>query len=145
MSSRINLAQAALLTVVDTVAGINVKNGPPETLDAADFPAAVIPPELTGEFRWGPRTAKQNLVTLPLEIHVARQDLATDIAASLDLGEAVADAIMATQNASSALNGTVEAIETIKYSYRAMAWSNVATLGWRFDITVRMQSTLGAG
>jgi len=105
---------------------------------ASAFPFAVCYPE-SGHWErvsdW-----KKGLHTVVVEVHVARIDLARDIASALSYSESLVNALL---NAPT-LGGKVDTIVgSISYKFGEMKYAGQPTLGWQFRVTFKQQSAVG--
>ncbi len=110
-------------------------NAPVETLQ---FPFAVT---YAAEVDWKRVSDwKEGLQTIVAEIHWSRDDLPTAIAHSVDVGEALSNAILKDLR----LGGTVEAIVGVHGNYGYLPWEDQKDvhIGWRFEIQVKMSSPI---
>ena len=132
--------QAAIDDVQNTVAGLTgiraAPHEPPESLNVYPFCVAYAG---SGSWEYGPMGDKKGIQNIVLELHVARKDLARDIAAAMAYCESIPNAIMADPT----LGGTVNTISgPIVYTFGALSWAGTDTLGFRWTIPVKLQSAI---
>ena len=128
-------AIAAVQTVAATLSGIKqAPTNPPES--SAMFPFAV-----TYASSWNETPQSSNwsvsLHTLVCEIHCQRSDLSRSVAQALPLYEAFAAAILADVT----LAGTVQALNALRYTFGAMEYGGVQTIGYRVEIDIKTTPT----
>ena len=100
---------------------------PPEQLNV--FPIAVCFPR-SGRFE--PRSSgwSQQFHDIVVQIHVARKDLARDVAAFSGIPEAIAAALLADPT----LGGNVSTFQKISYTFGELGWGGAQTIGFSFVI-----------
>lgn len=127
-------AQALALAVKPTVRAAPA-NAPVETLQ---FPFAVT---YAAEVDWKRVSDwKEGLQTIVAEIHWSRDDLPTAIAQSVDVGEALANAMLKDLR----LSGTVETIVRVHGNFGYLPWEDQKDvhIGWRFEIQVKISTPI---
>jgi hypothetical protein len=134
-------AIAELQRLIGTLPGIrHAPAEPPESMN--QFPFAVAYP---GSGTWSHAgNWKRGLHTIILELHINRADLPGDVRTALRYSESVPDIIMSNPR----LGGTVDHILTtpdtpLTYEFLGMTWGSVETVGYRWRLTVKMQSAIG--
>lgn len=103
---------------------------PPE--QAASYPFCVCFP-LRGAWSAQSDGWLIGLHTIAAEIHIARRDLPIDVDVALPFIESFPAAILSDPT----LNGNVQTVNDIRYTFGPMAWGGQATIGWRFEIDVK--------
>lgn len=100
---------------------------PPDAMSV--YPFAVCYAR-SGVYQIGPPEVMTGLHTVVIEVHVARKDLARDVAGVIGYADAVPAAIFAAL-ADGTLTSTLT-IATIRYEFGPLGWAGVDTLGYRF-------------
>jgi len=136
---------AAIAEVQRLIGGLDGIRGapvePPESINQFPFAVAYL-----GGGTWASAgNWKRGLHTVVIELHINRADLPRDIRAALRYSENVPDILMSNPT----LAGTVDHILTtpdtpLAYEFGAMEWGTVKTVGYRWRLTVKMQSAIGA-
>ena len=129
-------------TLAEVCAAIqDVALGLPNMRDAATFPkekAASYPFAVSFPYMgtWDSMSGgwMQGLHTIATEIHVARKNLPRDVKAVIDFCETFANALLSDPT----LGGHVSTINTITYTFGPLSWGGQATLGYRFQIAVKV-------
>lgn len=133
----IQAAIGGLQAIVGAVTGI--KGAPsyaPEQL-GVDMVAVCYPGE--GEISIRVASEMQGLHDLVLEIHAARKNLPTDIAALIGFGDTVPKAILN----DTTLGGNADTFGSIGYKFGTMTYNGQPTIGWRFTVkAVKIRSNL---
>jgi hypothetical protein len=107
---------------------------PPE--GAVPFPFAVAYPR-TGTLRLQSATWSNQLHTIWVELHFGRQILPAAIDQALPYVELFQNAV----NADPTLGGSVAVVNEVRYTFGKLEWGGVETLGWRFEVDVKIAST----
>ena len=130
-------AVAQIQENVDAVSGMRAApTDPPESIRY--FPFAVSYLE-GGTWEVGPAGIKTGLHTIVCEVHVARKnDLAREVKKAMDYSDNIPNDLLDDIT----LGGTVETIVEMRYDFGPMGWGGVDTVGFRFYITVKMQSAI---
>lgn len=103
---------------------------PPES--AAAFPFGVSY-ERTGTLASHSAVFADELVTIWCEIHVSRTLLGNGIAQA----QALRDPFLKLLIADPTLAGTVSTIRDIRWTFGKLAWADVETIGFRFEVEVK--------
>jgi hypothetical protein len=98
---------------------------------AVSFPARGEWDSLSGGWMIG-------LHTIATEIHVARKDLPADMRAVIGFCETFADALLREPT----LGGCVSTINAVRYTFGPMAWGGQDTIGYRFEVDVKVEPVL---
>jgi hypothetical protein len=128
----------ALIGSLDGIRGAPIE--PPESINQFPFAVAYL-----GGGTWAHAgNWKRGLHDIVIELHINRADLPRDIRAALKYSESVPDILMSNPR----LNETVDHILTtadnpLSYEFGPMEWGSVKTLGYRWRLTVKMQSAIG--
>lgn len=77
------------------------------------------------------------LHTIICEIHIARQVLPKDIALALPFYELFRSAILSDPT----IAGTVATVNALRYEFGRLEYGNKQTIGYRFEIDVKLTST----
>ena len=101
---------------------------PPESLNVYPF-ALAYSRDGFHEQRQGKMVGTHNIV---VELHVARKDLARDIATAMGYAKSVPDAIFAAQEDGSIAGASW--LGRISYTFGPMAWAEQPTIGFRFVV-----------
>lgn len=132
--------QAAITALQTTWSGLSgvlsAPTHPPEAPGA--FPFAVTY-ERAGELQQHSAGFGDELVTLYSEVHLARQLLPATIATALPLRDAFLSALIADPT----LAGTVSTITARRWTFGQMEWGGTGTIGYRFEIDVKVPLTGG--
>lgn len=130
-------AIARIQVLVRALGGIRgAPNEPPEKLNR--FPFAVA---FAGRGTWAggsPAGEKRGLHTIIVELHVARKDLPRDVAAAMGYTESIPNTILNDPT----LNGNVDAVNEIRYTFGPLGWGTAETLGFQFEIDVKQRSAI---
>jgi hypothetical protein len=133
--------QAFIDQVQDAVGALSGIRGapdePPEAINVYPFAVAFAG---TGDYEQqkGKMRGNHNVI---VELHVARKDLARDVAAAMAYAKSIPNAIYAAQEDGSLAASSY--IGRISYTFGPMAWAGVPTLGFRFEIEgVRTEDTI---
>jgi hypothetical protein len=115
------------------------KSAPAEVTEGAgNFPFAVSYP-LRGTISVDDASAGRDIHTLASEVHVGRQHLGN--AVELAKTVLIAFGLLLKQNPK--LNGTVDTIDyPIRYTFGSLSWANVPTVGFRFEIDIKIRGSL---
>lgn len=130
------LAEAIKQIQVVTGGLAGIKSAPSTAPEAAGaFPFAVAYPRsgtLTiNSYSWGTL-----LHTIYVEIHVARTLLPAAIDQALPYVESFASALVADPT----LEAAVDTVNGIRFTFGKMEWGGVETLGWRFEVDVKIKT-----
>ena len=98
---------------------------PPEQSNVYPFCVAYMG---TGEIGFDAGVGTAGIHSIVVELHVARKDLARDIAKAAPYVDSIPAALLADPT----LGGTVELFENITYEFTPMQWDTVETVGFRF-------------
>lgn len=131
----LSTAIAAIQATAGAITGIKAApTSPPES--ASVFPFAVSYAKSGTET---PQSAGWaiGLHTIVCEIHVARQVLPKDIALALPFYELFRSAILSDPT----IAGTVATVNVIRYEFGRLEYGNKQTIGYRFEIDVKLTST----
>ena len=112
-------------------------DSPPDKL--SHYPFAVAYPG-TGTITKMSSGWKKGLHTIILEIHVARKDMARDVATLIDYEDSLMDLLWTDSN--SGLNSTVDTITEVRFQFGALDYDDIPTIGWRFEIDLKIQDTV---
>lgn len=125
--------------VIAALSGIKAAPSvPPEQL-SGEFPFSVAYPR-EGSWTQAVQGMKQALHTIVVEIHLQRGDLPSDVTAALPYGESVPNALFKALG-TDRLGGAISTFGQIRYTFGALEWGGMATIGWRFFIEqVKIQS-----
>jgi len=130
-------AIAQVQSLVRGLAGVrDAPDYPPEKASA--FPFAVAYP---GTGRWvggAPAGEKRGLHTIIVELHVARKDLPRDVEGAMGYVESIPNAIL---NAPT-LSGTVDTVNEIRYTFGALNYGDLQTIGYRFEVDIKQRSAV---
>lgn len=134
-------AVVAVARLVGTISGLRgAPSEPPEKISV--FPFALTYP-FEGTYSLHARGNTVFLHTIVIEIHTARKDLPRDVLAIIPYGDLVAGVFLASANLrlpDSAGNPTVsEVVSPIRYIFGPLGYVNVPTLGYRFELEVKIQ------
>ncbi len=100
------------------------------------YPYVVAFPE-TGT--WTPVSDwKQGRHTFALEIHCGKNDLARAIEQGMKYSDAFPNLIFKNRT----LNGTVDSILDMRYTFGKLEWNGIETIGWHWSIDVNMESAI---
>lgn len=115
------------------------KSAPDEVTEkAGQFPFSVTYPG-TGEISADDASAGRDLHTVFTEVHLGRNRLGGAISTAKTI--LVAFGLLLKQNPR--LNETVDnLIYPIRYTFGSMEWGNVPTVGFRFEITIKIKGAL---
>lgn len=78
---------------------------------------------------------------LYVEVHVVRKDLPRDFRKLLPFGDSVPAAIYAAY-ARDRLGGTVVLLHRVSFTFGALGWGEVETIGWRFTVEVSIEEEI---
>lgn len=79
-------------------------------------------------------TLRKGLHTAAVQIHIARKDLARDIAKAVPYGETFPVAIWNDLT----LGGVIDNINEVRGAFKAMEWGDQETIGWEFEIDFKV-------
>lgn len=138
MAGEITAALAQIRTLVNTISGLRqTPSKPPESASA--YPFAIVS---LSEGSWTKESSGQvkGLHTITIEIHQSRTDLPRDLEKVEPYGDLVKDKLLLDANAT--LNGTVDSIvaDDISYTFGALGYAEVITIGWSIDVPVKIRS-----
>ena len=134
--------QQAIDQIVDAAGAVSgIRFAPDEPNDQTPtFPALLTFCE-RGTYRHSPIGVMTGSHTILLELHVARRDLARDVAAAMAYAKSIPNAIL-NAHKTSALTA-IEEIGEIGYEFGPMTWAGQDTIGFRFRIQgVKTQDTI---
>lgn len=141
MALKLEDAVRASIRLVGTIPGLRgAPNEPPEKITV--FPFSLAYP-FEGEAAVHSRGNRVDLHTIVVEIHTARKDLPRDVAAIVPYGQLVLDLFLDPANIGlpdAAGASTVSTIVMpIRYRFGPLGYENVRTLGYRFELDVKIQ------
>ena len=114
--------------------------------EAPDYPTdqtSVFPTSFcfagSGEWKQQPAGSRTGLHTITLQIHWDRKDLPRDVTKALGFCETIPNAIMKDYR----LGGTVDTVvDPITYTFGVLEWGGIQTIGWSFNITVKIMEAI---
>ena len=114
--------------------------------EAPTYPGDKLPPlpssfcfVASGEWKQQPAGARTGLHVLRLQIYWDRKDLARDVTKAMVYVETIPNAIMADYT----LGGTEDTVvDPITYTFGAMEWTGMQTIGYSYDITVKIMEAI---
>jgi len=126
---------AVIAQVATTLAGVSgIRKAPVNPEEQMNvFPFAVVYP-LEGVSTFGTPGERLALDSIVIEVHVARKDLPRDVATSLPFADSVPAALMSDMTATQ-WAGTIDTYEAINWTFTALGWGGIETLGFRFTIS----------
>lgn len=108
---------------------------PPES--ANDFPFAVTYPR-TGELALKSAGFAKFFHTLVTEIHVSTQPgLAAAMENAIPFAERLASSLLNDPT----LSSSVDEVRGVRYTFGKLEWNSVQTLGYRFEVDIKCEST----
>lgn len=121
--------------VVGAVTGIRAAPAyPAEQISV--YPTAICYP---ASGAWSRQSGwKKALHTVNLEIHWARKDLYRDIERAVEFAESIPNDLLADPT----LGGNCETVTDISYTFGAMVYGGVDTIGYRYSITYKDQTAI---
>ena len=124
---------------IQTISGIrSAPEVPPESTDL--YPFVVTYPG-GGDYHQGPAQVMTGMHNITVELHVERKDLPRNYSTVLDLIDVIPYELMKLLNAGGF--STLSTFGNIEYSFGAMSWNEVETIGVRYTITdVKVQTTI---
>lgn len=81
---------------------------------------------------------KKGLHTVNLEVHWARKDLYRDVEKAAAFAETIPNAILSDPT----LGGHCETITAVSYSFGAMQYGGVDTIGYRYQVTFKDETAI---
>lgn len=105
---------------------------PPEAVMAYPFAVSY---ERTGVFTMESQGIGKDLVTIWCEIHVSRVLLGSAIQTAMAFRDPFLRAIMADPT----LGGEVSTVNTIRRTFGQLVWNTVDTIGYRFEVDVKVK------
>lgn len=141
MSRELDNACLQVSKYLHTLGGIKI--APLRPLESfSDFPFSVCYAS-SGVIEFGSAQDKKGLHTLVVELHVARKDLPDDIQAAMGYGDSIPNLLMSKLINDNNWNHTIDTFKRISYTFGAMSWGEVSTLGFRFRVEeVKILSTI---
>lgn len=114
---------------------------PPDQINAFPF---IVTYARSGVIEAGPVALRRGLHNIVIELHVARRDLARDVAAAMEYADTVPNALLATLSYSGdRFNNTVSTFERITYTFGPMQWGGIDTIGFRWTLeNVKIQDQI---
>ena len=135
MSQSLNGAIVEIQRLVSELTGIKI--APPEiTESVGEFPASLCYAN-TGTYGTQSAGMIEGLHTLVCEIHIARGMLVGAIKQAMPYAEAFPQKIFASPK----LADTVSTINEIRYGFGELKYSGHITIGYRFEIDVKIEIT----
>jgi hypothetical protein len=129
-------AIAQVQTLVGGLSGIKkAPQYPPDKI--SQFPFAVAFPG-SGEGYREDASSTRELHNIRLEIHMARKNMARDIATVIGYWKLVFDELLSVDNLT--LDGTVDTINRITYEFGPLGYADIDTIGYTFTIDVKIRS-----
>lgn len=127
----------AIQDIMLTISAIReAPDEPPEAINVYPFAVCFAG---SGEWHQEPAGMKKGLHTITLQVHWARKDLPRDIQKAMALVETIPNEIMDDPT----LATTVDTIiDPITYTFGALSWGGVDTIGFDFKIRVKIQSAI---
>lgn len=138
MAKTLDDAIEAVLYHVSHFNGLRKVANPQERFSIDPFATAFPGP---GEFQIVSSGMTKGLQHIILEIHKVRKDLPRDLEIIIPYGELVKDFLTIDANRTlpdSAGADTVDTIIGCDYDFGPLGWADVDTLGWQFDIEVKI-------
>jgi hypothetical protein len=112
---------------------------PPENL-SGEFPFSVCYPS-EGTWTEAVQGMKEALHFIVIELHLQRGALPYDVAAALNFADSVPNALFSAL--STRFSGTINTFGRIRYTFGAMEWGGIKTIGWRWTLEdVKIQSAV---
>lgn len=126
---------AYIQATVGAVEGIRLAPAyPPEQANV--YPFAVCYP---GSGSWTRMSGwKKAMHTVNLEIHWPRKDLYRDVERAVEYAETIPNDLLSDPT----LGGNCETITDMSYSFGAMTYGGVDTIGWRYSITYKDETAI---
>ena len=125
---------------IRTLPGIrSAPDSPTPRVDAYPFVVTYL-----GEGQWSeePAGMKTGLHVLIVELHVVTKDQPRDVTTAMEYAESLPNLLFKRLDIDS-WAGTVQTVEAISYTFGALGWGDVDTLGFRFRIRgVKVQSAI---
>lgn len=133
----VQAAIAAIQDIMLTIADIReAPDYPPDAMSVYPFAVCFVG---SGEFTCMSGEWYKGLHTLTLQLHWPRKDLARDVTKAM----AMIDTIMNELTENPKLANTVSTIVyPIRYTFGALSWGGVDTIGFDFKITVKIEATI---
>ena len=124
-------------TTIAAVTGIKAAPANPPDAPSGQWPLSVAFPRL-GRFSGGGYAQVVGYHTIIVQIHYARADLARAYSTICPYLETVIEALLADPT----LGATVTTIDgEITYTFGEMVWGGIPTIGWQFDVPVKIRYT----
>lgn len=142
MAKNLDDAQDAILNLISEIDGLRSVSNPQERFSADPF-AVVFPG--AGEWVKSSSGYVTGLGSIILEIHKIRKDLPRDLKIIKPFGELVMQKLLADANITLPDTGgdaTVDVVNRIGWNFGPMGWAEIPTIGWEFEIEVKIESTV---
>ena len=131
--------QNAIEDVQGTIRALTgIAGAPNDPTDApsGQWPVSVAFPR-SGQFSGGGNQQVQGLHNIVVQLHYPRADLERAYAAIVPYVETIAEAVLDDPT----LGSTATASGPLTYTFGAMTWASVNTIGWQFELTVKIRYT----
>jgi len=130
-------AIAQVQMTIGTITGIKAAPANPPDAPSGQWPLSIGFPK-DGRYSGGGSAPIFGHHTVVVQIHYPRADLARAYAAVAPYVDFVAGALLADPT----LSGTVTTISgEITYTFGAMVWAGVDTIGWEFGVPIKIRYT----
>jgi len=127
----------AVQSTISAITGVAAAPAAPTDAPSGQWPISIAFPRL-GEFSGGGNAQTVGYHTIVVQLHYARADLARAYATIVPYLESIIEAL----HADVTLGATVTTIsDTIGYEFGAMEWAGLNTIGWQFEIPVKIRYT----
>lgn len=135
MTTAIETAVAAVQAKAAALSGI--RQAPSQPTDSAGAYPFAITWAAAGSFEQQSLTSRTGLHTIATEIHVARKDLARDLALALPYVQTFPDAILDDPT----LGAAVDTVLSVTYIGQPSNWGGVDTWCYHFETRVKIRGT----
>jgi len=134
--------KAACIEIVNEIQTIpGIRSAPEEPPESTELYPFVVTYPGTGTYHQGPAVVLTGLHDITIELHVARRDLPRNYTTVLDLIDQIPYELQKLLNAGG--YSTIKTFGDIEYTFGAMSWGGVDTIGVRYTITqVKTQTGL---
>lgn len=138
MAKKLEDAVEAVLLLISQIDGLRQVTNPQERFNVDPF-AVAYPGPCT--LAIGSSQMVKGLPHIIVEIHKVRKDMARDLATVIPYLEEFKELLKVDANRTlpdSAGNATVDSIVSVSCEFGPSAWGEKPTIGWKFDIEVKI-------
>jgi len=132
----LNAAIGDVISTIDAVTGVKAFDNPADA-PSGQWPLGIGFPR-AGRFTGGGSQQTTGYHTIVIQLHYPRSSLSKAYSTIIPYVEGIIEAL----HADPTLGGTVTTISgDIGYSFGSMTWAEIPTIGWQFEVPVKIRYT----